>query len=189
MSVSDLEYSSLRHTIAQRGTVRIALLPLGILGWAALATTVILRGDGSPVTFVFPLLVLTATFEAVHALHAGVERVGRYLQLRYEAPSGPRWESTAMAVGPALPGGGVDPLFTMVFVAATLANMTAVALATAAPLPIVAHAVLHALLLVRVARARRAAARQRAVELARMSEVLRTTGRNSGHSERETPAV
>jgi len=49
-------------------------------------------------------------FEAIHALHVGAERIGRYLQVYYEdAPDAPRWETTAMAVGPALPGGGIDP--------------------------------------------------------------------------------
>ena len=57
-------------------------------------------------------------------MHVGVERIGRYLQVFYEGTAdGPMWETTAMSVGPALPGGGVDPLFTVVFAFATLLNL------------------------------------------------------------------
>jgi hypothetical protein len=107
-----------------------------------------------------------------------VERIGRYLQVFYEhEPGGPRWETTAMAVGPALPGGGIDPLFTAVFSGAVLLNLapTAAGLARlASGMPgaavvvtwlAVASVLAHAGVLVRIVRARRAAVRQRAVEL------------------------
>jgi hypothetical protein len=71
-----------------------------------------------------------------------------------------------MAVGPALPGGGVDPLFTVVFGSAALLNLIPALLPT--PLNVgelVVIGALHALFLVRLVRARGAAARQRAVEL------------------------
>ena len=73
---------------------------------------------------IFPLAILVGGFEAIHALHVGAERIGRYLQVYYEdTPDAPNWETTAMAVGPALPGGGIDPLFSVVFISATLANL------------------------------------------------------------------
>jgi len=176
MSPSDAEYAALRQTIATRGTIRTALVPLVILGWSLLLAS---AGTATGAWAGLPsLLVLAAGFEAVHALHVGVERIGRYLQVFYEhEPGGPRWETTAMAVGPALPGGGIDPLFTVVFVGAVLLNLapTAVGLARlAVGLPGAALAVsglavlsvlAHAGVLIRIARARRAAARQRAVEL------------------------
>jgi len=172
MSLSDAEYAALRQTIAIRGTVRMALVPLVVFAWGVLLATVGASLDGLP-----SLLVLAAGFEAVHALHVGVERIGRYLQVFYEdGPGGPRWESTAMAVGPALPGGGIDPLFTVVFVGALLLNviplvqgLASLASGTAAAVSVgllAAVSVLaHVGLLVRMVRARRAATRQRAVEL------------------------
>jgi len=121
-----------------------------------------------PVAVLFSLAVLIGGFEAIHALHVGVERIGRYLQVYYEHPeAGPRWENTVMAVGPALPGGGIDPLFTVVFTCATFINIIpALALqprATDTELAVIG--VLHLALVIRIVRARGAAARQRAVEL------------------------
>jgi hypothetical protein len=114
-ALPDAEYSVLRHTIASRGTVRMVLFPVVMIAWAALALMVLTFGD-APIAALYPLAVLVGGFEAIHALHVGVERIGRYLQVYYENPeAGPRWENTVMAVGPALPGGGIDPLFTVVF--------------------------------------------------------------------------
>lgn len=164
MSLTDREFAALRHTIALRGTVRVVLLPLTLLAWATLAST-LLRDAPSSLAPLLPLAVLAAGFEAVHALHVGIERIGRYLQVFYETGrDGPAWETTAMSAGPPLPGGGVDPLFTMAFLLAVLANLLLLL-----PMPIgpatglVAAA--HAAFVVRVILARRAAARQRAVDL------------------------
>ncbi len=97
-------------------------VPVTFIGWAIVAATLTVLGS-QPATSLFPLAVLAGGFEAIHALHVGVERIGRYLQVFYEsAPEGPMWETTAMSVGPALPGGGVDPLFTVIFAFATLAE-------------------------------------------------------------------
>ena len=165
MSLSDSEFRSLRQTIALRGTVRMALLPFTMFGWALVALLLLLFGEW-PVAVLFPLAVLVAGFEAVHALHVGAERIGRYLQVYYEdSHDAPRWETTAMAVGPALPGGGIDPLFSVVFVSATLANL----IPAFAPPPtgpeLAILLPLHVAVIVRIVRARGAAARQRAVEL------------------------
>src|SRR5688572_25787520 len=109
--LAETEFAVLRQTIAARGTIRMALVPVTFIGWGALAVTLLLVG-ALPVAVLFPLGVLVAGFEAVRALHVGAERIGRYLQVYYETESeGPRWETTVMAVGPALPGGGIDPLF------------------------------------------------------------------------------
>jgi hypothetical protein len=165
MSVTDAEFAALRQTIATRGTIRIVLLPLTVIAWSALTVTLLLLGQ-LPVEAVLPLAVLVGGFEAIHALHVGVERVGRYLQVFYEGePTGPRWETTAMAVGPALPGGGIDPLFTVVFTLATIINLLPALLFQPTPIEIGVVAALHAAFLLRVVRARIAAARQRAVEL------------------------
>ena len=166
MSLTDAEFAALRQTIATRGTVRIVLLPVTVMAWAALAVTLLLLGQ-LPVEALLPLAVLVGGFEAIHALHVGVERIGRYLQVFYEAETtGPRWETSAMAVGPALPGGGIDPLFTVVFTLTTIINMLPALLPPQPTLiEIGVVGALHAAFLLRVVRARGAAARQRAVEL------------------------
>jgi hypothetical protein len=145
--------------------MRIVLLPVTLIAWAALVTCILLVGS-LPVAALFSLSVLLAGFEAIHALHVGVERIGRYIQVYYEADSsGARWETTAMAVGPALPGGGIDPLFTVVFVAATVLNMIPALVPLPSDIEVAIVTPLHLLFIVRVVRARGAAARQRAVEL------------------------
>ena len=164
MSLTESEYAALRQTIASRGTVRVILLPVTIFGWAMVAGSVAIAANSS-IGALFSLGVLAAGFEAIHALHVGVERIGRYLQVFYEnGADGPRWETTAMSIGPALPGGGVDPLFTVIFALAVLVNLIA-GFVESSGLGLVVVLAFHAALLVRLARARAAAARQRAVEL------------------------
>jgi hypothetical protein len=165
MTLPESEFVVLRRTIASRGTTRIVLLPVTLLGWAALACQLLFVSD-VPLASLFSLAVLVAGFEAIHALHVGVERIGRYVQVYYEAgEDGPRWETTAMKIGPALPGGGIDPLFTIVFVCATVINLIPSLLPSPSRLQLFVIGLLHAAFLVRLIRARGAAARQRAVEL------------------------
>ena len=168
MSLTESEYTVLRQTIAVRGTVRMALLPATLLGWAVIAGAF----GTAPYRLVLSLGVLVAGFEAIHALHVGVERIGRYLQVYYETPDGPRWELTAMKLGPALPGGGIDPLFTLVFVSSTIANLIPAATVPTRPIELLLLAFLHVLFIVRLVRARGAAARQRAVDLETFRAVL-----------------
>ena len=165
MSLTDTEFAVLRATISTRGTVRIALLPLTVLGWATVSAALLVFAD-VPATVIFPLAVLVAGFEAIHALHVGVERIGRYLQVNYESlPGAPQWESTAMRVGPAVPGGGIDPLFTIVFMSATFANLLPAATLGSTQIEFGILAALHIVFIMRLVRARGAAARQRAVAL------------------------
>ncbi|MBI4888229.1 MAG: hypothetical protein HY824_14140 [Acidobacteria bacterium] len=159
------EFAALRRTIAARGTARMVIAPITCAVWACLAVLLVLLGQ-LPLASLLSLGVLVGGFEAIHALHAGAERIGRYLQVYYEAaPDGPQWETAAMTVGPALPGGGVDPLFSLLFVGAAVLNL----LTALEPPPtwreIAAIGLCHAGFVLRVARARVAAARQRAVEL------------------------
>ena len=163
--LTSAEFAVLRQTIALRGTARMALVPVTLLGWAVLTLAVLIAG-GPPVATVVTLAVLVGGFEAVHALHVGAERIGRYLQVYYEAlADGPRWETAVMTVGPALPGGGIDPLFSVVFVGATLINMVPALVPVPTPLEASVIAFLHLVFIIRVIRARLAASRQRAVEL------------------------
>jgi len=178
MSLGESEFTVLRATIAARGTVRMVLLPVVILGWAALAIIVILFGD-LPVAALPPLAILVGGFEAINALHVGVERIGRYLQVFYEGPAGgPAWETTAMAASPRLRGGGVDPLFTVVFYAAAIINMITALVPEPTPLETLVVGGLHAAFLARVARARQVASTQRAREL-RAYQETRAAGLSS----------
>lgn len=178
MSLADSEFVVLRQSIATRGTIRIVIVPLTVSVWAALTLALVLFSE-LPIAALLSLAVLAAGFEAIHALHVGVERIGRYLQVCYEeaAPTdshggAPRWETTAMAVGPALPGGGVDPLFSVLFLGATTLNLIPMLVPDPQPIEIGVVAALHVLFGVRVIRARLAAGRQRAVELDRYRTLL-----------------
>jgi hypothetical protein len=164
-SLTAAEFTVLRQTIAIRGTARMVIVPVTCLGWALLTVLLLLYG-GPPFGSLVSLAVLIGGFEAVHALHVGAERIGRYLQVYYEAlPDGPRWETAVMTVGPALPGGGIDPLFSVVFTGVAMINMVPALLPPVTRIELGVVAVLHAGFIFRVVRARLAASKQRAVEL------------------------
>jgi len=181
------EYRALRETIRQRGSIRLVLAPVTFVAWALLvllvtATTTI------PALALVPLLVLAAGFEAVFAVHVGVERIGRYLQAFYEPglPQTPAWEHVAMAGAPiSRRGARIDPLFASLFAAATLLNFIPVVILTGGqgplvpggvPLEIAVYGLLHLLLLWRIVGAWRFAARQRGVDLAHF-KALKSPGR------------
>jgi hypothetical protein len=161
------EYRALRATIRERGTARVLAFIFGIAAWGAL-TIAIAALIPYPLATIVPLVLLAALFEAVFALHTGVERVGRYLQVFYEdTPAERNWEHTVMAFGRAFPGGGSDPLFSPYFALATAANLLPAVLASPAPIEWAAVGIVHTLLLARIASARRQSARQRATDLER----------------------
>jgi hypothetical protein len=172
VTLAESEFAVLRQTIATRGTVRIVTAPLTFFTWAAIVLVLVLFSE-LPIAALLSLAVLIAGFEAIHALHVGVERIGRYLQVYYEdttpeVPAGaPRWETTAMRAGPGLPGAGADPLFSILFLGATVLNLVAVFLPQPVPIEIGVIGVLHLLFALRVVRARLAASKQRRVELER----------------------
>lgn len=117
------EYRALRSTIQQRGSLRVVLFLLTISVWAATILMVASRFQ-LPYFSLIPLVVLAAGFEAVFALHIGVERVGRYIAAHHEPASRgqARWEEVAAKFRGA--SGGANPLFPAVFVGAALINMT-----------------------------------------------------------------
>jgi hypothetical protein len=177
------EYRALRATIRERGTARVLTVVVGLAAWTVL--TVFLSFDSSVARLV-PLLFLAVLFEAVFALHTGVERIGRYLQVFFEedelaaaAAEGNAtlrrgWEHLAMMYGKRFPG-GPDPLFAIYFWAAILLNLVA---ATPRPANLIDWAIVgipHAALAVRIVARRRQAARQREVDLARF-RVLKREG-------------
>ena len=162
------EYAVMRDTIRQRGTVRMVLLPVTFMGWAAcaVATAAVIT---VPISTLVPLLVLAAGFEAILALHINVERIGRYLQVFHEEAGG--WEQVAMAYGQRFPASGPDPLFAQLFVLAASVNFLPVVLGAEEAVEVAILAVLHLLLVYRVRTAKIAAAKQRAEDLERYSQL------------------
>jgi len=162
------EYRSLRATIRERGTARIWVFVVGIIGWAALITATAALAS-LPVATLLPLLVLVAVFEAVFSLHVGVERIGRYVQVFLENDSG--WEHAAMAFGQPLRGTRVDPLFSTCFLIAIQMKYVPVLLAEPVAIELWVVGAAHAIVAIRVVLARRSAARQRAADLKRFVEL------------------
>lgn len=171
------EYLVLRRTIAQRGALRPILLVTGIGVWAVVLTAVV-AWLPYPVAALIPLLVITATFEAIRPLHFGAERIGRYVQVFHEEAGEPdrplrdtpSWERVAMGFGK-VPGVGGHPLFVPIFFLATITNYLAVIIPGPLPIELAALAVPHLALVVWLIAADRAMKRQREIELARMREL------------------
>jgi hypothetical protein len=159
------EYSALRSTIRERGTTRVWIFLAGLTGWAALTVATAALAE-LPVATLLPLLILAATFEAVFALHTGVERIGRYIQVFMEDDGPERgWEHHVMAFARAYPGRGTDPLFTLYFTVATLFNFVPVILAGAVPIEYGVVGAIHVLFILHLWLAHRRAGRQRAIDL------------------------
>jgi hypothetical protein len=164
------EYSALRATIRERGTARVWVFLAGLALWAAstIATAALVS---LPVAVLLPLLALAATFEVVFALHTGVERIGRYLQVFFEGPGERNWEHTAMAFGRMFPGRGSDPLFTAYFASATVLNLMPAALARPVAIEWVVVGLPHVLFIAYLWRGRQRSAVQRAVDLERFERL------------------
>lgn len=168
------EYRSLRAVIRERGSLRVVLFAVTIAAWAlaAIAVAALLV---QPLAALVPLLILVAGFEAVHALHVGAERIGRYVYVRYERDGGPAWETAIGAFGTgqmSIIGRPSGAHFALMFALAIAANFMVLALG-GLPIELAALGVLHGLAVVRVAAARHAASKQRAVDETRFRELLK----------------
>jgi hypothetical protein len=173
------EYRALREAIAARGQLRTTLTLVGFLSWAGLLGLTLVALP-YPVAAALPLMALVAAFEVIRPLHAGAERIGRYLQVFFEeaasdgAPGAltpPAWERTAMAFGAAVPGAAGHPLFLPVFVLATAVNYLAVLLPGPVPVELALMALPHAAFLAWLVYADRGMRAQRTRELARFREL------------------
>jgi hypothetical protein len=181
------EYRQLRATIRERGSLRVTLFVVALTAWAIVAGLVAAILS-LPMASLLSLILLIAGFEAVHSLHISVERIGRYLYARYESdPSGdtagpsesadharPMWETTIgrFGVGHRPSVRPADALFSIVFIAAVAVNFLAATLGATLP-ELAGIGAVHALVIVRVITARRAAAGQRAEDQKRFEEILR----------------
>jgi hypothetical protein len=163
------EYTALRATIRERGTARVWIFVAGFVAWAAVvvATTAL---TSTPVATLLPLLVLAAAFEAVFALHVGVERVGRYIQVFFEEDDS-GWEHAAMAFGRPAGAAVADALFPVPFGLAAVFNVAPALITNPTREELVFVAGAHVLFLIRLVSARAAAGRQRAVDLERFREI------------------
>jgi len=165
------EYRALRDTIRERGTARHWIVVVGFGLWGALTLAIVVLA-APPVATMLPLLVLAVVFEAIFAIHTGVERVGRYLQVYFEAPEETaRWENVAMAYGRAFAGGGIDALFAPMFWVAALLNFIPAMLSGPMAIDWAVVGAVHALFVVRVWSARMQAGRQRAIDLERYTKL------------------
>jgi hypothetical protein len=176
------EYHALRATIRERGTARVCIFIAGVAAWTAatIATTAL---ASSPVASLLPLLLLACVFEAVFALHVGVERIGRYVQVFHEGSGGSResgesggsigWEHAAMAFGRPRGAAAIDALFTLPFLLAALFNIAPALLLNPIPTELIFVGGAHALFVLRLAVARLAAGRQRAIDLERFRQLKR----------------
>ena len=166
------EYRQLRATIRERGSLRVALFLATAISWAGLAGLVA-AFLSLPAASLLPLILLMSGFEAVHALHVGVERIGRYLYVNYESV-GPRrrWEGTIAAFGRGHRASTrpADALFSPIFAAAIIVNLLVATLGATRP-ELIAIGAVHALALVRVFMAKRAASGQRDEDQKRFEEV------------------
>lgn len=165
------EYRALRATIRERGTARVCLFCGGFVGWSAIAVATATLAS-TPLAALLPLLVLTAIFEGVYALHIGVERIGRYIQAFHEGED-QGWEHAAMAFGRPKGAAAVDALFTVPFLLAAVFNLGPAIYLTPTIEELVFVGGAHALFVVRVLFARATAARQRAIDVARFVELKR----------------
>lgn len=167
------EYRSLRETIQTRGSLRFTLAAGTWFVWAALSLWCWTSVAG-PVAGLVPLFVLVGGFETVLSIHTGVERIGRYVQRVFEdgGPTPPAWEHMAVAMGPRwLSPGGLDPVFSLVFVAAAWLNFIPSA-AGADRLQLAIVGTTHVAFVLRVVVARRFVARQRAADIAALESVI-----------------
>ncbi len=168
------EYRQLRATIRERGSLRVVLFLVTLVTWAGIAGLVA-AFLSLPIASLLSLIVLTGGFEAVHALHVGVERIGRYLYVRYESGSArPMWEGAVAGFGaghrPSTRPS--DALFSLLFSLAILANFLVATLGATMP-ELVGLGAVHVLAIVRVLIAKRAASGQRAEDQRRFEEVLK----------------
>ena len=170
------EYRALRATIRERGTARVCVFAGGIAAWAA-ATIATAALASTPVAALLPLLVLAAAFEGVFALHVGVERIGRYLQVFHEGAGG--WEHAAMAFGRPKGAASTDALFTVIFTLAALFNVMPALILAPERVELVFVGGAHALFVLRLLVARHAAGTQRAIDLERFQQ-MKDAGRSTG---------
>jgi len=164
-----LEYNALRSTIRERGTARVYIFAGGFAVWSGLAVATAALAF-SPLATLVPLLFLAAVFEAVFALHVGVERIGRYIHVFHE-PATAFWEHAAAAFGHPKGAPSADPLFAIPFLLAALFNVAPALIVEPTRQELIFVGGAHALFIVRLLVARESARRQRSIDQARFEQL------------------
>jgi len=171
IDVTEPEYRTLRDTIRERGTARLCAVLVGLVAWAALTIALLVAELRGTVTLV-PFLVLVGTYEINFFIHTGVERIGRYIQVFYEERAGAvGWETVAMNYGAKFPS-GLDPLFSIVFAAATSLNFFTLLLIHQRPGWNALSLLAHLAFAYRIVSAKKSSASQRALDLDRFRSLL-----------------
>jgi hypothetical protein len=171
IDITEPEYRTLRDTIRERGTARLCAVLVGLVAWAALTIAVLVAELRGTVTLV-PFLVLVGTYEINFFIHTGVERIGRYIQVFYEERAGAvGWETIAMNYGAKFPS-GLDPLFSIVFAAATSLNFFTLLLIHQRPGWNALSLLAHLAFAYRIVSAKKSSASQRALDLDRFRSLL-----------------
>lgn len=195
-TTAQAEFQALRATIRERGSLRVLVFVLGLASWA-LVWAWLASSPFLPFISLVPLALLAGVFEAVNALHVGVERIGRYLEVFHEGTPGPalddlgaraRWETTMTAFGRRFGGGSPDPLFSGVFATAVLLNLLPVAMLKLRTTEWVFFGLLHLAVLGRLVRSRRRAAEQRAADLDAFLALQRASSSTSSTGSTATTA-
>ena len=138
VTIRETEFAVLRQTIATRGTARAAVLVGIVVAWGALASVQGLFAD-LPLLALVPLVVLGGGLRG---------RVGPARRRRTDRPVHPghlrvgtrtarRGRPRRCERRPGLPGSGADPLFTVVFAAASLVNLGVAFVAQPTPIEVV----------------------------------------------------
>jgi len=162
------EFRQLRATIRGRGAARVVVSSITFVSWGVLVLA-FRHADESMMYGLLPLVVLVAGFELVFALHVGVERIGRYLTVFYEASPGmPKWETAIAAFGRSAVEGRAQPhvLLASEFMIATGLNLILAVQSDASLAQGIAIAVVHLAFIARIVQAVRQAGRQRDVDTA-----------------------
>ena len=169
------EYRALRETIRERGTARVWIVLAGLTAWAALVIATTALAVLPDATFL-PLLVLAATFEIVflapHRRRAGRPLHPGVLRRRGRRRLGARGDG----VRPRVSRQRARPALWLLFLARHRSS-TSSRRCSPQPAPVewMVVGAVHALLIVRIAVARRQAARQRAIDLERFERLKATT--------------
>jgi hypothetical protein len=123
------EFRALRAAIRDRAVVRVLLLAIAWVGWAALATAIMLVLPAAPL-LALPLVLVLATFEVNLGTVRTAERIADYLRVVFEERRDvPGWETASADLAGRNPAASGDPLFFWVFVAVLCANYLCVIVA------------------------------------------------------------
>jgi len=181
------EFRALRATIRDRAIARVILLAISWVGWAAIATAIMLVLPATPL-LALPLVLVLAAFEVNLVAVRATDRICDYLRVVFEERRAvPGWETASADLARRHPAATADPLFFWIFVAVLCANYLCVVVAvgeTADPsarvredsLDLAVATVLHGAVLLRFVLARRGLVSGRAGELERLRTAIHDQG-------------